>query len=46
MEKVLEVKDLCKTYIVNKRQLNVLKNMSFDIAEGEMVAVMGPSGSG
>lgn len=46
MEKVLEVKDLCKTYIVNKRQLNVLKNMSFDIAGGEMVAVMGPSGSG
>lgn len=46
MEKVLEVKNLCKTYIVNKRQINVLKNMNFDIEEGEMVAVMGPSGSG
>lgn len=26
---ILEVKDLCKTYIVNKRQNNVLKNVSF-----------------
>lgn len=43
---ILEVKDLCKTYIVNKRQNNVLKNVSFSINEGEMVAVMGPSGSG
>ena len=25
---ILEVKDLCKTYIVNKRQNNVLKNVS------------------
>lgn len=43
---ILEVKDLCKTYIVNKRQNNVLKNINFTIHEGEMVAVMGPSGSG
>ena len=43
---ILEVKDLCKTYIVNKRQNNVLKNVNFSISEGEMVAVMGPSGSG
>ncbi len=43
---ILKVKDLCKTYIVNKRQNNVLKNINFTIDEGEMVAVMGPSGSG
>ncbi|MBQ3544314.1 MAG: ABC transporter ATP-binding protein [Lachnospiraceae bacterium] len=43
---ILEVKDLCKTYIVNKRQNNVLKNVNFNVAEGEMVAIMGPSGSG
>lgn len=46
MSKVLQVKDLCKTYITNKRQNNVLKNVCFSIEEGEMVAVMGPSGSG
>ena len=43
---ILEVKDLCKTYIANKRQNNVLKNVNFTVSEGEMVAVMGPSGSG
>ncbi len=43
---ILEVKDLCKTYIVKKRQNNVLKNVNFTVNEGEMVAIMGPSGSG
>jgi putative ABC transport system ATP-binding protein len=46
METILEVKDLCKTYVVNKRQNNVLKNVSFTVSNGEMIAVMGPSGPG
>lgn len=46
MSNSLIVKDLCKTFIINKRQNNVLKNVDFEIKEGEMVAVMGPSGSG
>ncbi|SDB52272.1 putative ABC transport system ATP-binding protein [Ruminococcaceae bacterium FB2012] len=46
MNTILEVKDLCKTYIVNKHQNNVLKNVSFTVSEGEIIAVMGPSGSG
>lgn len=46
MSTVLSAKDLCKTYITNKRQNNILKNVNFSIEEGEMVAVMGPSGSG
>ena len=46
MTNILEVKDLCKTYVINKRQNNVLKNVNFKVSEGEMVAIMGPSGSG
>ncbi len=42
----LKVKNLCKTYIVNKQQNNVLRNVNFEIQQGEMVSIMGPSGSG
>lgn len=46
MTAVLKVKDLCKTYIVNQQQNNVLKNVSFTLHEGDFVSIMGPSGSG
>lgn len=42
----LTVTDLCKTYIVSKKQNHVLRNISFTIPEGELTAIMGPSGSG
>ena len=42
----LKIKDLCKSYITNKKSNNVLRNVSFTVEEGEMVAIMGPSGSG
>lgn len=45
-EKVLETKDLCKTYIVDKYSNNVLQNVNFSVEEGQFVSVMGPSGSG
>ncbi len=43
---VLETKDLCKTYIVDKMSNNVLQNVNFKVEEGELISVMGPSGSG
>lgn len=45
-ENILEAKNLCKTYIADKRQNHVLRNVSLTIRKGEMAAVMGPSGSG
>jgi putative ABC transport system ATP-binding protein len=42
----LAVKNVCKTYIVNKIQNNVLRNVTFEINHDEMVAIMGASGSG
>lgn len=46
MAALLSVKDLCKTYVIDKRQNNVLKNVNLEVNEGEMIAIMGPSGSG
>ncbi|MDY5026297.1 MAG: ABC transporter ATP-binding protein [Oliverpabstia sp.] len=43
---ILEMKDICKDYIQGKMVIPVLKNICFDMEEGEYVAVMGPSGSG
>ena len=46
MKTIMEAKDLCKTYVIEKRQNNVLKNVSLKVEEGDMVAIMGPSASG
>ena len=43
---ILELKDICKTYLQGKLEVPVLKNVSLSVAEGEYVAIMGPSGSG
>ena len=46
MAALLSAKDLCKTYVIDKRQNNVLKKINLEVNEGEMIAIMGPSGSG
>jgi putative ABC transport system ATP-binding protein len=46
MTNILETENLCKTYVVNKNQRHVLKNVDISIKEGEFVAVVGTSGSG
>jgi len=43
---LLEIKNLTKTYIVGDLETPVLKDVSFNINQGEFVAIMGPSGSG
>lgn len=42
-EKVLSVKNLC---VIDKRGVKVLKNINFDVAQGEVVGIAGVSGNG
>jgi putative ABC transport system ATP-binding protein len=46
MEKILESKNLCKTYYSNDVEFHALKNVNLEINKGEFVAIMGKSGSG
>ena len=43
---LINVKNLCKNYLLGSIELEVLKNVSFKISSGEFVAIMGASGSG
>ena len=43
---IIEMKDICKDYLQGKMSVPVLKNICFQMEEGEYVAIMGPSGSG
>jgi lipoprotein-releasing system ATP-binding protein len=44
--RLIEVDTLSKSYLVGKRRLTVLKDLSLTIERGEMVAVIGASGVG
>lgn len=46
MAVLIEVKNLKKNYINDEIVTHVLHDVTFDIKEGEFVAIMGPSGSG
>lgn len=44
--KILQVKNLKKTYGLKENRVEAVKNVSFSVNEGEFVAVVGRSGSG
>jgi len=46
MSKLIELKDITKTYFLGEIDVPVLKGITLDIEHGEYVALMGASGSG
>lgn len=44
--KIIEVKNLCKTYGKGDTMVKALDNVSFSVEKGEFIAIVGPSGSG
>jgi len=46
MKKLIELKNINKNYRNGDQELQVLKDISLEVEEGEFVAIMGPSGSG
>lgn len=44
--KIVELKDVTKTYMLGKTEVKALKGLSFSIEKGDFVAIAGPSGAG
>ena len=43
MKKVLEVKNICKTYQAQNGEIEALRDINFDVKEGEYISIIGPS---
>ncbi|HEX6292067.1 MAG TPA: ABC transporter ATP-binding protein [Herpetosiphonaceae bacterium] len=46
MKSMIQVRNLARTYDMGDIQVHALRGVTFDIRQGEFVAIMGPSGSG
>ena len=46
MKKILEIKNLCKSFAHDGGQIHILSNLTLDIYEGEFTVIMGSSGRG
>ncbi len=46
MTAVVSLRNVAKSYLRGKQQVEVLHGVDLDIARGEFLALMGPSGSG
>lgn len=43
---IISVEALCKSYKTDAKEIEILHSLSFDVKEGESMAITGPSGSG
>ena len=46
MNEIVKVTDLCKNFYTKEGELEVLKNINFQLNQGEILSLLGPSGSG
>jgi putative ABC transport system ATP-binding protein len=46
MQKIIEIKDLCKIFKDSAQEVCAVNHVTLDICEGEFTAIVGPSGSG
>lgn len=46
MDKIIEVKNVCKSFQLADTTVAVLKNVNLEVDKGEFISIMGPSGSG
>lgn len=46
MEKLIEIRDMCKIYNPGENGVRALDHVNLDVYEGELVAIIGHSGSG
>lgn len=43
---MIEVKHICKSYIVGQEKVEILKDFNFKVEKGDFLSIMGPSGCG
>ena len=46
MEKIVELKNVSKTYKIGENEFKALKNIDLELNKGEFVVILGPSGAG
>lgn len=46
VEMILQAKSICKSFSNGKNKLSVLSDFSLDVKSGQIITIMGQSGSG